>query len=79
MKKKFIGTFDPGDLDLYPSDPRIYIVPLLPRMDMWTKFEEGRSRHSRVIDRKQKGYKPTDRPIHVQSNMPSLLQRGHNK
>jgi len=27
-------------------------------MDVWTKFEEGRSRHSRVIDRKRKGYRP---------------------
>ena len=51
MKKKFIlgncyinnlfGTFDPGD-----HDPKINRVPLLPRMDVWTKFEEGRSRRS---------------------------------
>ena len=27
-------------------------VPLLPRMNVWMKFEEGRSRHSRVIERK---------------------------
>ena len=36
------GRFDPGDL----SDPKINRVPLLSRMDVWTKFEEGRSRHS---------------------------------
>jgi len=43
---------------------------------VWTKYVEGRSRHSQVIDRKQKGFadRPTDR--HVQSNMPFLLQRG---
>jgi len=27
------------------------IKPLLPGTDVWTKFEEGRSRRSRVIDR----------------------------
>ena len=27
-------------------DPKINGVPLLPRMDVWTKFEDGRSRHS---------------------------------
>jgi len=46
--------------------PKINRVPLLPRMDMWTKFEEGRSRHSRVIDQTQ-GYRQTDR--HVQRNI----------
>jgi len=40
-------------------------------MNVWTKFEEGRSRRSWVIDRKRQ---PTDR--HVHSNMPSLLRRG---
>jgi len=30
--------------------------------DVWTKFEEGRSRHSWVIDRKRKGYRPKDQP-----------------
>jgi len=28
----------------------------LPRTDVWTEFEEGRSRHSRVIDRKWFGH-----------------------
>ena len=45
------------DLDLWPSDPKINRVHLLPR----TKFEEGRSRRSRIIDKvKRKGYRPTD-------------------
>ena len=50
-----LGRFDPGELDPWPSDASINRVPLLPRMDMWDKFEEGRSRRSRVIDWKQKG------------------------
>ena len=56
------GPFDLGELDLWPSDPKINKVPLLHyiRMDMWTNFEEGRSRHSPVIDRKRKGYRQTD-------------------
>ena len=32
------GTFDPGDFDLRPSDSKINRVPLLPKMDVWTKF-----------------------------------------
>jgi len=34
-------------------DPYIDMIPLLPRMDVWTKFEEGRSKLSQVIDRKR--------------------------
>jgi len=52
LNGKGFGTFDPGDIDLWPSDPSIYRVPLLPKMDVWTKFEEGRLRRSQVIDRK---------------------------
>ena len=37
--------FDLGDLDLWPSDPKINMVPLLPRMDVWTKFEDVRLKH----------------------------------
>ena len=37
------GIFDPGDLDLWPSDTKFNKVPLLPRTDVWTKFEKGRS------------------------------------
>jgi len=29
------------------------MFPLPSRMDVWTKFAEGRSRHSRVIERKR--------------------------
>ena len=47
------GRFDPGDLDLWPSDSKMYRVPLIFRMNVWTKFEEGRSRHSWVIEQKQ--------------------------
>ena len=36
------GTFDPGDLDLWPSDSNITRVPLLVRTDVWTKFKKGR-------------------------------------
>ena len=47
-------------------------VPLLPRTDVWSEFEEGMLRRSWVIDRKPKGYRPTDR--HVQSNMPLFFE-----
>jgi len=38
---------------MYEDHFRINRVPLLPRIDVWTKFEEGRSRHSRVIELKR--------------------------
>ena len=54
-------------------DSSIKRVPLLYRMDVWDKFEEGRSRRSRVIDRKKlQPDRPTNR--HVQSNN----EGGHN-
>jgi len=67
-------TFDPGDIDLWPSDPKINRVPLLSRMDVWTMFEDGMSRCSLVIYRKRKGYRRTEGQTgwHVQSNMHSL-------
>ena len=34
-------------------DPSINGISLLPKMDVWTKFEEGRPRCSRVIDLKR--------------------------
>ena len=34
-------------------DPKINRVSLLPKMDVWTKFEKGRSMRSPVIDRKR--------------------------
>jgi len=49
------------------------MVPLLPRMDVCTKFEESRSWGYQVIDWKQKGYKLM---ANVRSNMPSPLSRG---
>ena len=68
-----------ADLTPVTFDPKICRVHLLPGMDAWTKFEEGRSRGSRVIDQKRKGYRQTDR--HVESNMPSFLKKkgGHYK
>jgi len=67
----------PVPLTFDPKINMVDLVDLLPRMDLWYKCEEGRSRRSRVIDRKRKGYIRTDR--HVQSNMPSLLRRWHNQ
>ena len=55
-------TFDPNDLDLCPCNHKINRVHLLPWTNVWTKFDEGRSRRSRVIDLKWKGYRRTDTP-----------------
>ena len=49
------GTFDPVTLTFDPVTPKATGIPLLPRRDVWTKFEEGRSSCSRVIDQKRKG------------------------
>ena len=70
MKKKFIlgncylnkaemvlTHFTPVALTFDLKNNRVH---LLPRMDVWTKFEEGSSRCSRVIDRKRKGYRRRD-------------------
>jgi len=57
MKKKFIlGFFLLKQSDMVLThhltpvtltfDPKINRFPMLPMMDVWTKFEEGRSRHS---------------------------------
>ena len=76
------GTFDHGDLDLLPNDPQINRIHLLPMMDVWTKFEEGRSRRSPVIDRKRKGYRrmdlQTDRPTCAKQYALSSSKGGHN-
>ena len=40
LNGKGFETFDPSDLDIWPSYPKINRVPLLARMDVWTKFEE---------------------------------------
>jgi len=49
IKQIVVCIFDSGQPDLWPSDPKINRCPLLPRMDVWTMYEKGRSRHSRDI------------------------------
>ena len=52
-------------------------IDLLPRMNVWTKFEEGRSRRFRVIDLKQKGNRLTDdQHTCAKQYMASLLRSG---
>jgi len=58
-------TFDSGDLDIWPSDPEIHQIPLFHMTDVWTKFEEGMSRRSSVIEQKRKGYRQTDQPTYA--------------
>ena len=41
--------FDLGDQDLWPSDAKINRVPLLPRMDVWTTFEDVRLKHIELL------------------------------
>ena len=61
LKEQF-STFDPSDLDLWPSDPKTNRVPLLPRMNVRTKFEEFELLigNEKVTDGQT--YQPTDRP-----------------
>ena len=78
LYRNSFGTFDPGDLDLWPSDTNR--VPLLARLDVWTKFEEGTSRRSSVIDCNRKGYRRTDQPTDMHKAIwPALssLKGGH--
>ena len=42
LKEISSRTFDPCDLDLCSSDTEIIRIPPLPRLEVWTKFEEGR-------------------------------------
>ena len=72
LNRNALGIFDPGDLYLLPSDPKIIKVPRLSRTDVWTKFEGGRPRHSRVIDQKQKCYRRADGQTDLPSNMCKL-------
>ena len=51
------------DLDLSSSDPKIKRFPLCHRMDVLTKFKEGRSRRYRVTAFTLKGYRQTDQPV----------------
>ena len=58
MKKKFIlGNCYLNNLKqfwhIWPRWPKINRVTLRPRTNVWTKFEVGMSRRSRVIDWKQ--------------------------
>jgi len=84
MKKKFILGNVLAHLTsmTLTFDTNINRVRLLSRMNVWTNYEEGRSKRSRVIDRKRNGYRGTDLQTdrqhtdrHVQSNMPSQTDR----
>jgi len=51
-------------------------------MDVWTMYEEGRSRWSGVIDRKRKSYRQTDRQTNQPTDMckaicPLFFKGGH--
>jgi len=49
-------------------------------MDVWTKFEEGRLRRSRVIDWTWKGYRRTDQPTDMcKAVCPLFVEGGHKK
>ena len=50
-----LAHLTPVTLTFDPVTPKATGIPLLPRRDVWTKFEEGRSSCSRVIDQKRKG------------------------
>ena len=50
-------------------------VPLLPRMDVWTQFEDGRSRRSRVIYWKRKGYRRTEGQTYRQTDWPTCAKQ----
>jgi len=48
-------------------------------LDMWTMFEEGRSRCSWVYDRKRKSYRQTDRPNDMcKAKCPLFFEGRHN-
>ena len=70
MKKKSIfpncylngfGTFDPVTSTFDPVTPKSIWFLCCPGR-VCGQFQEGRSRHSQVIDWKRKGYRRTDRP-----------------
>ena len=48
-----LGIFDLDYLDLWPCDPKLNMVAMLLRMDVWTRYEKGRSMHFLVIHRKR--------------------------
>ena len=90
MKKKFILANVLAHLTsmTLTFDTKITRVRLLSRMNVWTKFEEGRSKRSRVIDRKRKGYRRTDLQTDRQTDnrptdmckaiCPLFFEVGHN-
>jgi len=47
--------------------------------DLWTKFEEGSSKRSRVIDQKRKGYRRTDQPTCAKQYALSSSKWGHKR
>jgi len=51
LKHLVFGPFDHSDLDFWPSDLKVIRIHMLPTMDVWTRYEEGRSRRSQVIDK----------------------------
>ena len=48
-----LGIFDLDYLDFWPCDPKLNMVAMLLRMDVWTRYEKGRSMHFLVIHRKR--------------------------
>ena len=48
-----LTNLTPSDVILWPSDPKINRIPMLLRIDVWTRYEKGWSRHSRVINLKR--------------------------
>ena len=50
-----LGTIDPCVLDLWSSDPKIDRVPLLPRIDVWTKVGRSRIFFSLIVNEKVTG------------------------
>jgi len=56
-------------------DPKTSRVPLLPKMDLWNKSEEGRPRSSKVIVWKRKGDGQTDM---CKAICPLFFKGGHN-
>ena len=80
-KIKGFGRFDPVTLTFDLVTPKLIDnrVLLLPRMYVWTKLEESRSKRSRVIDRKRKGYRRTDSQTDMcKAICPLLFEGGHN-
>ena len=86
MKKKFIlGNFLAHLTSMTLTfDTKINRVRLLSRMNVWTNYEKGRSKRSRVIARKRNGYRGTDlQTDNIPTDMckaicPLFFEVGHN-